>query len=245
MSTLVKKVRSPAAGVEDAILDCKPNAYSRGSSCASTSMSRRTVSLAVLALSISIGCINYSSYQDARIVEKGHSSGTIAVSASQYDSDFNDDDSHWFVAEGNPRWGLGARLDAGFKMSVLLTEESLGWVTIGADLRFGIIRNYLAATVPVSFAVGSYIFSSTNLQPGVILTLPVGDDVDINGSVRRSFYLDQDLQPYGWWLYNAGLGIVVAPGWRLRPEVGWMVSDSPQEDEPTYMQFGLGISREH
>jgi hypothetical protein len=197
----------------------------------------------IVALTLFMGCIDYSSYQDARIVERGGSQGTVAVSASKQQSEYAGDDFDWYAVDVNPRWGLGARFDAGFKMALLITGEEMGWVLVGGDLRFGAFRDYLALTVPVTMAFGELAFSTINLQPGIIMTLPVTHELDINGSVRRSFYLHEDLESNAWWLYNAGLGIKVAPEWRIRPEVAWMVSDHEYE-QTTYVQFGIGVTRQ-
>ena len=199
---------------------------------------------AVLSLLFSSGCINYSSYQDARIVERGHSSGTFAATASKYQSknDYDEDAFDWYVLDMNPRFGLGSVFDAGFRMSVLFSNDDLGWVVLGGDVRAGIIKNYLAATLPVNIALAGNAVETTNLQPGFIVTIPIVEQLDVNGSVRKAFYL-QDTDA-SWWLYNAGLGIKVSQGWRLRPEVGWMVP-AVSYDHSYYMQFGVGITNEH
>lgn len=191
---------------------------------------------------IAPGCLNYSSYQDAHIVERGASQGTIAVSASKLQSEYDHDDFDWIVIDGNPRWGVGARFDAGLKLSVLAAESAVGSVVVGGDIRFGAIPDYLVVTLPIATAIGEYAISTTTIQPGFILTLPVHESIDINGSVRHSFYLFEEV-PYSWWLYNAGLGIMIAPGWRLRPELGWMVSDG-EDERSTYVQFGIGVTHE-
>lgn len=203
---------------------------------------------AILAAAFCSSCIDYSSYQDARIVEPGHTQGTVAVSASQYrphyehiDGVLTDPGASWAVINMNPRWGLGHQLDAALRMSVLFTDADLGWLVLGGDIRMGIIKNHFAFTMPVNFALGDTSFETLNIQPGCVVTLPLADACDINGSVRRGIYLNSSRGEYQWWLYNAGLGILVAPGWRLRPEMGWMVSDGLDRRQ-IYTQFGIGVS---
>jgi hypothetical protein len=211
----------------------------------SGSARRRAGPLVVIAcLGLCAGCLNYSSYQDARIVERGHSQGTVAVSASAYEDDDDYVTSYWFPVEMNPRWGVANRVDAGLKMSVLASREAeWGLVVLGVDVRAGIIKNYLAVTVPLTVALGGDVFSSTNLQPGFIVTLPVMTEIDINGSVRRSFYVKEDVSGGATWLYNAGLGIALSPSWKIRPELGWMVWENFDNDQVVYRQFGIGITK--
>src|SRR5512144_240433 len=120
---------------------------------------KKTLSFTFVLLSTA-GCINYSSYQDARIVERGHAQGTVAVSMSKYEPgpDSFEHDETWLVLQVDPRWGIGGRCDAALHMSALLpnTEDSEGWVVLGADARFGIIRNYLAVTLPISMALSQF-----------------------------------------------------------------------------------------
>jgi len=206
-----------------------------------------TTGLALIVVSGS-GCINYSSYQDARIVERGQSQGTVAVSASTYidHSVFRGGNTRWYVIEMDPRWGLGNQFDGGMRMSLLVTPDGgPGFVLLGGDIRAGIIRDHLALTIPVDVSLGAWALSTINAKPGFIVTLPVSAELDINGAVRRSFYLNSDLGLKGWWLYNAGLGIVIAPGWRIRPELGWAVADAYDGERTHYMQFGIGLTSQH
>lgn len=206
-------------------------------------LKRIVATLVVCRVAVAVtGCIDYSSYQDARIVERGQSQGTVAASISTYPQEGGD--AVWFPIEVNPRWGIARRFDAAFRMSLLLSrEEEFGMLVVGGDVRAGIISNHLALTLPVSIAVGDYIFASTNIQPGFIVTLPVFDDLDVNGAVRASVYVHSDMPHNVTWLYNVGLGIAVAPGWRVRPEVGWMVWENFDEERITYSQFGIGVTR--
>lgn len=209
------------------------------------------------------GCINYSSYQDARIVERGHAQGTVAASLSRYEphhdsnaATADDTDESWMAIQVDPRWGLGARCDAALHMSALIPTESPGsaWMVLGVDGRFAVIRNYFAITLPVSTTLSNFTWYSINVQPGVIMTLPMADQIDINASVRRSLFFSEDIETDGYWLVNAGLGIEVAPGWRIRPELGWMISDrydhisgyyngEPERSRSIYSEFGIGVSR--
>lgn len=199
---------------------------------------------ASIAVAASSGCFTYSSYQSARIVERGDHEGTVSLSRSSVVSE-NTGRSSWLAVEGLARFGIAERFDGSLMVSVFRgVPESWGAGVVTADVRAGIIKDRLACSLPVSITVGDLYLASFRVQPGLIGTIPLGPRLEITGAIRAHVFVRvPDLFAVG---YNAGLGITSASGtWTLRPEVGWMqfVETEAQERGVTYAQFGIGLER--
>ncbi len=196
----------------------------------------------LLALLAAPGCFTYSSYQSARIVERGEPQVTFAVSSSGILEAEDDDDATWFAFETCLRGGLARRVDGALTLSIFSNvPEQWGAAVVTADLRAGIVEDYIAAVLPVSITAGDSYLASLRMQPGLVGTLPIGSRLEITGSARAHVFVRYtDLFAMG---YNVGLGIRDDSGkWVLRPEVGWMVfRDEVDYDQPTYFQYGIGF----
>jgi hypothetical protein len=217
--------------------------------------------LAVLSILTACGgCISYSSYQDARIVREGTSQGTVAASVStdqvpdypsavprNVSSDIATRSQRvtWYPVEAGSRFPISKRLDGAFRVSALVKPSDYrvnGTVVLGGDVRFAIVPDYLLLALPVAFVPGQTLFSSVQVQPGVVATFPLLHDLDLNGAARVNLFTNDELRDeaglrsYG---FNAGLGWRVTRGLTLRPEVGWLVFP---ETDVTYTQFGLGLT---
>ena len=192
-----------------------------------------------------IGCFSYSSYQDARIVPKGESHATLSISASSYKSDYMDERQYWYPVEVAPRFHVAERFDAGIRMSLLLVrgeEEATGIFVVGGDIRGAVIPNRLVLSLPVAFAVGDNPFSTFQVQPGAIVTIPLLDQLDLNGSVHWYVYtgdLWEDEEDLNSWGYTAGLGVHISSRAILRPEVAWLVFS---DQDLVYTQYGIGLT---
>lgn len=156
-----------------------------------------------------------------------------------------DEPQWWYPVELSPRFHVANRFDAGLRFSVLLIpgeEEATGIVVLGGDIRGAVIPNRLVLSLPVAFAVGENPFSTFQLQPGAIVTIPVVDQLDVNGSVHWYVYTgdlwgdEEDLRSWG---YTVGLGWHVSSRVTIRPEVGWLVFS---EEDLVYTQYGVGLT---
>ncbi|HEU4365393.1 MAG TPA: hypothetical protein VFT13_07990 [Candidatus Krumholzibacteria bacterium] len=148
--------------------------------------------------------------------------------------------------EFSPRFHVAERCDAAFKISYLFTsgEENQfnALVVLGGDIRLAVIRDHLAFALPVSLTVGEYAFSTIQIQPGVIVTLPVGENLDVNGAARGHFFTGEELsgeEDLRAWGFNAGLGWHVSRNWTVRPEVGWLLYP---KSGVLYTQYGIGLT---
>ena len=204
---------------------------------------RRAAATALIALLAAPGCFTYSSYQSARIVERGDHQATLSVSRSSIVSE-ETDDSSWLAFEGLARFGIAKRLDGSIMISVFRgVPEDWGAGVVTADVRAGIIEDYLACSLPVSFTVGDLYLASLRVQPGIIGTIPLGTRLEITGAIRAHMFVRApDLFAVG---YNVGLGMTSVSGrWTIRPEAGWM-QFLDEESDVTYAQFGIGLETNH
>ena len=216
-----------------------PGARERGSS------PRRFAALALIGILAAPGCLTYSSYQSAKILERGERRATVSVSGSSKAHD-GSDYSSWIAFEGIARGGIARRVDGSIMLSVfrgMPDEWGAGVVTV--DVRGGLVENYLACSLPVSITVGDLYLASLRVQPGLIGTIPIGEKFEINGAIRAHVFVrTTEVFAVG---YNVGLGITTPSGlWTIRPELGWLrytQSDELDFSGSAYAQYGVGIER--
>ena len=185
------------------------------------------------------GCLTYSSYQSARIVERGHPHATLGISRSiileEEDSEVN-----WWTIDGDMRFGFAKRVDGSVRVSVFhKVPEGWGGGQVSCDIRGGIIEDYLTIAFPFSVNMGDFHFYTLRFQPGFVGTIPLNERFEITGAARAHIYLRiMELTAVA---YNVGLGITSQSGeWTIRPEVGWLQFTDTSSDV-TYFQYGVGI----
>ena len=185
------------------------------------------------------GCLTYSSYQSARIVERGHPHATLGISRSiileEEDSEVN-----WWTIDGDMRFGFAKRVDGSVRVSVFHNvPEGWGGGQVSCDIRGGIIEDYLTIAFPFSVNMGDFHFYTLRFQPGFVGTIPLNERFEITGAARAHIYLRIMEQTAV--AYNVGLGITSQSGeWTIRPEVGWLQFTDTSSDV-TYFQYGVGI----
>ena len=199
----------------------------------------RRVIPALLALLLTQGCLTYSSYQSARIVERGNPHATVGITRSVYPGKEKISQG-WWTLDGDMRFGVARRIDALVRLSIIhnLPEGGgMGQFTLG--LRAGIIKDHLAMTLPATVTIGDFYFYSLRIQPGFIGTIPLGEHLEINGSARGQVYVyAMELFGIG---YNVGLGITSPSGeWTIHPEAGWLQLTGTSSGT-TYFQYGVGF----
>ncbi len=193
----------------------------------------------LFALYTSQGCLTYSSFQSARIVERGHPHSTVGISRSVHLDEDNRGVS-WWTVDGEMRFGIARRVDGSVRVSVFHNvPEGGGGSQISVDLRGGIIKDCLAVAFPFTVTFGDFYLYSLRAQPGLIGTIPLGEHFEITGAARVHVYLRvMELSAIG---YNLGLGITAPSGaWTIRPEIGWLTFAGANSDI-TYFQYGVGL----
>jgi hypothetical protein len=193
----------------------------------------------IFALFTSQGCLTYSSYQSARIVERGHPHATIGISRS-VSLDEDDNEVNWWTVDGDMRFGIARRIDGSIRLSVFHNvPEEWGGGQVTVDIRGSMIEDHLAIVLPVTVTLGDFYLYTLRIQPGFVGTIPLGDRFEITGAVRAHVYVRvMELFAMG---YNLGLGLTTPSGeWTIRPEVGWLRMTGTGSDL-TYFQYGVGI----
>lgn len=199
----------------------------------------RRAALLLLALPAVPGCFTYSSYQSARIVERGQPQVTFAISNSNIEGG-GAEAGGWLAFETCLRSGVAKRLDASAMLSIFQSvPENFGAAVVTVDVRAGIIENYIAFAFPVVVTMGDFYLASLRIQPGFVATVPLGTRLEITGAARaHTFVRVPELFAMG---YNIGLGIKTESGrLTVRPELGWMKFRG-EENNQTYFQYGLGL----
>jgi hypothetical protein len=201
----------------------------------------RAFSIVVILFTLPIlqGCLTYSSYQSARIVERGYPHATVGVSRSAM-LDEEDMGANWWTIDGDMRFGIAKRVDGSVRLSVFHNvPEGWGGAQITVDVRGGIIDNYLAAAFPLSINLGDFHFYTLRFQPGFIGTIPFNDQFEITGAARAHIY--PRVMELAAVAYNLGFGMTTASGeWTIRPEVG-LLQFTEGSSNAAYFQYGIGI----
>ena len=195
----------------------------------------RRVVPALLALLLTQGCLTYSSYQSARIVERGKPHATVGITRTL----FPGDEINCWTIDGDMRFGVARRVDALVRVSVYeFLPEGVGGGQVTLGLRCGIIKDRFALTLPATVYIGDFYFYSLRMQPGFISTIPLSKHLEVNGSARGHVYVRvMELFGIG---YSVGLGITSPSGeWTIRPEVGWLQLTGTSS--ATYFQYGVGF----
>ncbi len=205
----------------------------------STAVRTGIIGAALFALLTLQGCLTYSSYQSARIVERGHPHATLGISRSVILEE-DASDVNWWTFDGDMRFGIVKRVDGSVRISVFHNvPEGWGGGQVSVDIRGGIVEDHLAVALPVSITIGDFHFASLRIQPGFIGTIPLGERFEINGAIRAHVYVRvPELLAIG---YNLGLGMTTPSGaWTIRPEVGRLQFVGTSSDV-AYFQYGVAI----
>ncbi len=122
-------------------------------------------------------------------------------------------------------------------------EEKLPSVNVlSVGVKFPLLRDRIAFYLPVGFGFGGEIETSETFQthPTMLLSLPVGNALDVNTSVKALIPINDDNSDV-LVAYNIGLGINLNDRkWVLRPEVGFL--RKPNESGFA-RQLSVGITR--
>jgi hypothetical protein len=183
------------------------------------------------------GCLAMSSYQSARMTAPGPARPMLAVSTVGSADNFGPggDASIWVIDARLRKGVIRDRADFGFNTS-LLAARGGGLLSLGLEPRVSIVRNILAAGLPVSFYLGAPFPQSIQWAPGVVLTIPVSNRFELNAAVRMQgmSYADGSVPVYNF-------GVAFSDDLResaIRPEIGIMQG---HDDDEWIVQVGVGF----
>ena len=181
------------------------------------------------------GCIPYSSFQAAPIMDPG----TQSVSACISRSSFQDGNGEAASNEYTVLSQVGSRsphFDYGFKGSGLFLDRDFLSVAMGGYVRSAVIANYLTVQLPCTWLLAEGSHYDFYVNPTVVASWPLDPRLELNTSASSYFGVEGSSSPYS---YSIGLAIGSRAGsFRLRPEIAWLRSYG---DDGNYRQFGLAL----
>jgi len=198
------------------------------------------------ALAFAAGCIApFSDLQSAKMLGKGNYEATPGYSAylAEDEGDMDKIQDHFLVQGG---YGLSNFLD------LRLRYEHVSALNIEGDsikaniLAFGpkmrLAKNWLALYIPIGFAFGGDIESSSDtwqLHPTLLMTLPVAKYFELNPSAKIMIPLSgaEGLQT----LYAFNLGLALSTDihkWAIRPEFGLCTNF----EGDYFLQYSIGLT---
>jgi len=199
----------------------------------------------VLALAGAIsGCAPvFSDLQDARMAGKGHVDLTSSFSTVSFTGDEGTD---------HLQDGVGIQAATGITNSVdLRVRYEYVWVSgdngakanvLGFGPKVSIMRNHIAAYLPVGFAFGGDVDNvgdTWEFHPTLLFTVAAARILEFTGSTKYIIPFSGDMDDL--LAFNIGLG--VSPDlerWAIRPEFGYMFD--PGDSGGHFTHFSIGLS---
>src|SRR5262245_55287093 len=178
------------------------------------------VALVLVLVAVTLpGCAPvFSDFQDARLV--GRRKVEITPSASTVSESDSGERTHIGNVYGAQLGiGLGPRFDLRVGYARLQdAEDGPGGNVFGFGPKIGMITDRLAIYVPVGTAFGETVEASDNWQihPTVLATIPLGNYVDFNPSVKLLVPFSRGTPEFA---FNLGFGLSLSRRWTVRPEL--------------------------
>ena len=199
--------------------------------------------VAFVAATAVAGCAApFSDFQSARTLEPGQFEVTPSYSYVQFreggESEKVQDEFGLQAAVG-----VGERVELRAKYFALRVSDDGDSETFNA-LAFGpkvsLLEDQVALYAPVGLGFGGDIETAETwqLQPTLLVTLPISGQVELNPSAKAQIWLNNDADNLLALNLGAGLSNDLTR-WAVRPEVGVMIN--PGEDG-AFLHFGLGFS---
>lgn len=204
---------------------------------------KNLVLFVIIASAICSSCAPvFSDLQSAKLAGKGNIEATPNFTSTGFSEDGESDhiQNHYGLQLG---YGISDWLDIRVRYEYvgindeLLMGESFPVNVLGIGPKFSLIQNRVAAYIPVGFAFGKEIDKEDieiEVQPTLLFTIPVGEKIEINPSVKgiiaEEFYL----------AFNLGLGLSTNPDiYMIRPEYGILINPG---ESGRFGQFSIGLS---
>jgi hypothetical protein len=189
------------------------------------------------------GCYVYSAFQGARVLEPGKVSVTPSAAFLSFHDNESDNMTNNFGVQGAV--GLPANLNLGVRYEYMATVDNEyvdGYNYLDFNLKAALIKDVLAISIPVGFFYGEHIEEeeSWQINPAVLISAPLMQNLNFNVSGRYLIFLDEDADNL--LAFNTGFGIRVPnTGVEFMPEIGFLFN--PGEDG-NFFHYGLGIGFE-
>jgi hypothetical protein len=194
----------------------------------------------VLAVIVSACAPVFSDLQSAKLVGKGKVEVTPGFSSVS----FSDEEGSGHVQDHagvQVAAGMHDKIDLRVRYERVKVEDAPGINVLGFGPKIMIVRDHLAAYIPVGFAFGGDIESehSWAVHPTLLLSGQVHPSVELNGSAKYLVPLHEDGGD-NLLAFNVGLGLGPRQGrWAIRPEFGMLFNPG---EEGHFKQFSVGFS---
>lgn len=180
----------------------------------------------------------FSEMQSARLVKKGKIESTALYSNMNFAEDGESDhiQNHLGLRVA---YGLNDRLNIRAGYENIFQDGENGHV-IGIGAKFPIVRDRIAAFIPIGTVFGSGVSTadSWQIQPTALFTIPVTENIEFNPSAKLliPFSSQQDNLV----AFNLGAGLSTdLQKWVLRPEVGLLYDPGSGGH---FTQYSIGFS---
>jgi hypothetical protein len=185
---------------------------------------RRVVTIALVGMCIPFltGCYVFSGLQSARMAKPGQVEFTPGYSSIS------------FAAEGESdkmtdNLGLQFGVGATRHFNIRARYERLGIAGGGGgynffalEPKFGSPSGIIAFSMPVGSFFGDDIESTMQFHPTLLLTAPINQTFEINGSVKVLIFAEEDTDKLV--AFNFGFGIGDVEKIVIRPEIGFLIN---------------------
>ena len=188
----------------------------------------------------------FSELQSAKLVGPGH----LEVTPSFSSVSFSSEGESWHIQNHyGIQAGIGVNRQMDFRlryerisvdMQDMDGDESFGVNVLGFGPKFSLVKDMVAAYVPIGFAFGEDIEVSETWQihPTLLITLPISKYIEFNPSAKVLIPLkgEQDT------LVAFNLGTAISSNlekWAIRPEIGFLYNPG---ESGYFMHFSIGFT---
>ena len=182
----------------------------------------------------------FSDMQSAKLVGKGNFETTPNFTTTSFTADGETDhiQNHFGFQFG---YGLSKNVDLRVRYENISVADNSGKANaFGIGPKFSLVKDRIAAYVPIGFAFGGDVegISNVELQPTFLFTIPVGKYVEINPSAKGIIGFESGDQFLC--AFNLGLGLSSNLNkYVIRPEYGILLNPG---ESGHYGQFSIGAT---
>ena len=197
--------------------------------------------------SLFMGCAPvFSDLQSAKLIGKDNYEITPHYSKIYYREEDNDSDdaiqTHYGVQFA---YGLNNKIDLRSRLEIIKLNKDLDDVSfrvLSLGIKYSLIENRISSYLPISFSKNTESDDNAykQIEPTLLFTVPLNDNIDINSSIKvlLPFFEDDDNDPF--YAINIGGGFNNFNNWVVRPEIGLLFM--PDADG-FYQHISIGLSR--